>query len=173
HEPLLTAGVDDDRLAVLRDDAPALLVIKHGVVWRSRMDVALVAADRPGADVLQFLAAVLNAGVVAGLFDLGVDLEVFHRAAAPDEELVIGQHLGIGGDAGEATVLHRPVLGIAIPTGEVFAVEQGFEAGVVGSGNEGGAENEAEQGGKAGVHNLMSANSNRQRGWKQSPFTKK
>jgi hypothetical protein len=53
-----------------------------------------------------------------------VQLEVLHGAAAPDEKLVVGEVLGALRFAGDGTVLDRPEFGIAVPTGEVFAVEE-------------------------------------------------
>ena len=67
HDPLVAVAVDNDRLPVLGDNGAAPLVVEHGVVGGLRVNVALIAADRPGADFLQLLAAILNAGVVAAL----------------------------------------------------------------------------------------------------------
>ena len=92
------------------------------------MDVALIAADRPLADFRKFPAAILDAGVVARLLDLRPQLEVLHHTAAPDEELVVGQLLRARGLSGDAAVLDRPQLRIAIPTSQVFAIEQRPEA---------------------------------------------
>ena len=50
------------------------------------MDVALVAGDHPGRDVFELAAAILDAAVVvADDANGGVQLEVLHFAAAPDE----------------------------------------------------------------------------------------
>ena len=70
-EPLVAFVVDDDALAVLDEDAASALFVDHAVVRGVGVDVALVAADDPLADLGQLLAAILDAGVAGGAFDLG------------------------------------------------------------------------------------------------------
>ena len=125
REPFLRLRIDDDGLAVLRDDAASALVVDHGVVRGGGVDIALVAADGPRAVFRQFLGPVLDAAVVvAGDLDLHAQLEVLQRAAPPDEELVVGEMLGTLGLAGDGTILDGPEFGIAVPAGEVLAVEK-------------------------------------------------
>ncbi len=47
REPLHSFRIDDDGLAVFRDDAPTALLVEHRVVLGDGMDVALIPADRP------------------------------------------------------------------------------------------------------------------------------
>src|SRR5687768_10137488 len=84
RDPLIAFGVDDDYFAVLTADDSAALVVEHGIFCVGVMYTALVAADGPGADVLQLFAAVLNAGVVAAFADLRCQFKVFDRSAPPD-----------------------------------------------------------------------------------------
>ena len=70
-EPLASLFVHDDTLAVLDEDAAGTLFVDHAVIGGRRMDVALVAADDPLADLGKFLAAILDAGVTGGALDFG------------------------------------------------------------------------------------------------------
>ena len=127
-EPALRFGVDDDALTILHDDAASTLFIDHRVVGMGGMNITLIAADGPLAVLRQFLAAVLDAGVVALLADFRLQLEVFHLPAAPDEKLIVSELLRSGRGADDLAVFNLPQLGIAIPAGEVFAIEDRFEA---------------------------------------------
>ena len=126
-EPALRFGIGHHALAILHDDAATAFLIDHRIVRMRGMDVALIAANGPLAIFWQFLAAILNACVVAYLFDLGFQLEVLHHATAPDEKLIIGELLWPSRGAHDLSVLHLPQLGIPIPASEVFAVEQRLE----------------------------------------------
>lgn len=126
REPFHAGGVDDNALAVLRDDAASAFLIHHGAVGRVRVNVALVAADGPFF-VGVLAAAVLDAGVVALLADFGLQFEVFDLPAAPDEKLIVVQLLRSGRVADDLAIFDLPQLRIAIPAGEVFAVEDGFK----------------------------------------------
>src|SRR6185369_10343933 len=57
-------------------------------------------------------------------FDLGRELKILHRAAAPDQKLVVRQRLFIGGHTGDAAVFDGPAFRIAVPAGEVLSIEQ-------------------------------------------------
>lgn len=142
-KPTFGFGVDDNALAILADDAAAAFFVDHGVVDGSGVDITLVTADGPFADFREFPAAILDAGVVTDDFDFGGEFEVFDGAAAPDEELVVVELSGVGGFAGDATVLDGPKFGVPIPAGEVLAVEQGFEA--ILSGEEAGSDEREEE----------------------------
>lgn len=135
REPFHAGGVDDDALAVLRDDAASAFLIHHRAVGRVRVDVALVAADGPFF-VGVLAAAVLDAGVVALLADFGLQFEVFDLPAAPDEKLIVGQLLRSGRVADDLAIFDLPKIRIAIPAGEVFAVEDRFKTVLRGSGRE-------------------------------------
>jgi len=144
-EPLVALVVDDDVLTVLHEDAASAFFVDHAVVRSVRMDVALVAADDPLAGFGHFLAAILDAGIAGGALDLGAQFEVLHDAAAPDEELVVGEMVRSLGLAGDRAVLDGPELRIAVPAGEGLAVEQGLEAVLGGEGSE-GRQQESQQG---------------------------
>src|SRR5688572_7013015 len=88
------------------------------------MHIALIAANCPRTHVLQLLAAILNARVVAALLDLGIQFKVLDGAAAPDQKLVVRQRLIALRDARDAAVLNRPGGRIAFPAGQIFAVEE-------------------------------------------------
>ena len=66
--PFHSGGIHDDALPVLGHDSASAFLVQHRAIRPVRMNVALVAADRP-LPVLVLVAAVLNAGVVAALFD--------------------------------------------------------------------------------------------------------
>ena len=128
-EPLFCLRIDDDGLSVFRDDAAAAIVVDHRVVLSGGVDVALVAADGPLPVFGQFLRAILNAAVVLALdFHLHAELEVLQGAPAPDEELIVGEVFGGLGRPDDGSVGNRPEIGIAVPAGEVFAVEEIDEA---------------------------------------------
>ncbi len=94
-------------------------------------DVGLVAADDPLAE---FFAAVLDAAIVVVEAELDLEDEVFGLAVLPDEEgVALGGILG-GGLAADDAVGDGPESRVAVPAGEVFAVEDGFEAVIGGCG---------------------------------------
>ena len=80
-QPALTLRPGHHALSVRRDNAARLFLIEHRVVFYRRMNVELIAAHRPLADLRQFLAAILDARVVAALLHLHAQLEVLHHAA--------------------------------------------------------------------------------------------
>jgi hypothetical protein len=65
--------------------------------------------------------------------------EVLDLTTTPDQELVVGELVGAGGLAGDDSVLDAPEFGVAIPTLEVLAVEEGTES-VIGSVDEQGSQ---------------------------------
>ena len=89
-------------------------------------DFVLVAADNPfvtgfGGDVF---GAVLNAGVVlTGNAEGKAEFEVFGVAVLPDKKGVSVGTFFLGGFATDDPVDNGPESGIAIPTSQVFAVE--------------------------------------------------
>ena len=97
------------------------------------MNVALITTDGPLAHFRKLTAPILNARVVARLLDLRMKLEVLQHATAPDEELVILQRLRPLRLPRQGAVFDGPQLRIAVPTREVLAVEERFEA-VLGEG---------------------------------------
>ena len=151
-DPLLSLRVDDDALAVLDDDAAAAFVVDHGVVHGGGMHVALVTADGPLAVLGEFAAPVLDAGVVAGLLDLGVEDEVLHFTAAPDQKLIVAELFRAGGLAGDRAVFDGPEFLVGVPVGEVFAVEERAEA-VIGGVQGKGAQEEGEK--QSGFHGAI------------------
>ncbi len=127
-QPALTLRPRHHALPVRRHDATRPFLIEHRVDFRHGMNVALVAPDRPLADLRQFLAAILNAGVVPRDFHLRAQLEVLHHTAAPDEKLIVTQRLRPRRLPRDATLLNRSQRRIALPAGEVLAVEEGAKA---------------------------------------------
>jgi hypothetical protein len=100
------AGGDvSDLTAQGEDGAAALLVVLTGV-FAGAVDIGLVAAEEPlGAGDLD--AAVVDAGVaVIGDAEFGLELEVYGRAAAPDEEAVLLEEI-VGGDFAGGCGLRR------------------------------------------------------------------
>ena len=91
------------------------------------MHVTLVATDGPLAYLGEFFAAVLNAGVIAGSPDHGLELEVIHFTALPNEELVEVEMVRARCPASDSAVLNRPEFRIAVPAGEILPVEDGLE----------------------------------------------
>lgn len=132
-------GVEEDVFAVQAEDAATAFLIRHAGVLDGGMDVALVASDDPRGHVLQLATAILDAAVVIpDDADGGTKLEVLHRAAAPDEEAVVRHGLRRGIRADDDAILDLPKLRIAVPAGEIFAVEERREAIV--RGEDGGSE---------------------------------
>ncbi len=81
-QPALALGIDHHTLTILNDDAAPTLLIDHRIVRSRRMNVALITAHGPLAVLRQFLAAILDARVVAALLDLRPQLKVLHHSAA-------------------------------------------------------------------------------------------
>jgi hypothetical protein len=149
-EPALAIGIEDHGLTVEAEDAATFLLVGHGGVLDGGVDVALITGDGPGAYFGQWAGAVLDAGiVVADDADGGAEFEVFDGAGAPDEEGVVLGTFGAGAGADDGAVLDLPELGIAVPAGEVLAVEQGFKLVL---GGEGGGEESEAGGEEQGFH---------------------
>ena len=131
--PEAAVGIEHDVFAVEAEDAATLFLIGHAGVLDGGMDVALVAGDDPRGDLRQLAAAILDAAVVvADDADGGAQLEVIHFAAAPDEEAVVCHGFGRGIGAGDEPVFDLPEFRVAIPAGEVAAVEERGEGVVSG-----------------------------------------
>ncbi len=133
----LAVGADPQpRAARGEDRAPVALVEDPGVV-RPVLDVGLVAGHVAARELF---AAVLHARVAAGDAVLEAQLEVVR--------LEVGEQVGrarqrLGGAADQAAVLHAPVRGVAVPAGEVDAVEQrGLRVRHAGAGRGQGEEQE-------------------------------
>ena len=137
NEPFLTFGVHDDVLTVADNNTAALFIVDHGVVLGFGMDVALVATDGPFAVLGKLTATVLNTRIISPHLDFRMEDEVLDLTTAPDQELVVGELLGAGGLAGDDSVLDAPEFGVAIPTLEVLAVEEGPEGVIGGVGEQG------------------------------------
>ena len=128
--PLNPRRIRDNALPVLCDNSASALLVQHRAIWSIRVNVALVAADRPLA-ILALLAAVLNTCVVAALFDCCLQFEVPEHAATPNQKLIVGQLPRGRGGTDYFAVLHLPQIRIAIPSLEIFAVEKSFEIRVL------------------------------------------
>ena len=138
--PALAGRVHHHVDAVVAEDAAAAFFVGHRRMDVGRMDVALVAEDRPRRDLGQASAAILQAGVVI-TDDLhrGADLEVLHLAV-PDQERV-RLRLADLARADDHAVLDGPEARFAVPSGKVLAVEERREA-VLGEDGEGEGEGE-------------------------------
>ena len=136
-EPFLAFGIHDDVLTITNDNTATLFIVDHGVVLGFGMDVALVATDGPFAVLGKLTATVLNTGVVSAHLDFRMEDEVLDLTNAPDQELVVGKLVGAACLAGDDSVLDTPKFGVAIPTIQVLAVEEGTES-VIGSAGEQG-----------------------------------
>ena len=128
--------VPDHLLAALGHDATRhLLLVKDAGVGGADLEVRLVAADNEVAEVL---AAILDAGVArvagepVGEAQLEVADELLLVAVLGDEEVVALGGIFLGRGAGDGAVLDGPMLLAAFPAGEGLAVEQGFEARLIG-----------------------------------------
>ena len=126
-EPAHPLGIDDNTLAVLDNDAAGPFLVDHGIVWGGGMNIALIATDRPSAILRKFPAPVLDPGIVPRLPHLHPEFEVLHRAPPPNQKLVVSELLRTGRLAGDAPLLDGPQFRIAIPSGEILAVEQSLE----------------------------------------------
>src|SRR4030095_3597252 len=129
------------------DLSPALLV-QDAAVGLASLEVSLVAAyDRPEFAGRLNLRPVLNPAV--SLLDsvLCRQLEITHSATFPDEEGVMLE-LRIclfARLAGDRPILYGPYVWFAVPTGQVFAVEELFLVGSSGEGEDGENEDRREE----------------------------
>ena len=125
--PALAGRVHHHVDAVVAEDATAAFFVGHRRMDVGRMDVALVAKDRPRRHFRQPAAAILQAGVViADDLDRGADLEVLHLAV-PDQERV-RLRLSDFARADDHAVLDFPEARFAVPAGKVLPVEERREA---------------------------------------------
>jgi hypothetical protein len=76
--------------------------------------------------------------------DLHAQFEILHGAAPPDEKLVVGEVIGPLRLAGDGPVLDRPEFGIAVPSGEILAVEE-VDKAVFGERGQGGQKDREQQ----------------------------
>ena len=88
--PLVPRGIDDDLFAIRGNDSAAAFVVEHRIIGGDGMNVALITAHGPFADVRKFFAAVLYPRVVARLTHHHSQLEVLDDAASPDQKLIVG-----------------------------------------------------------------------------------
>ena len=123
---LLAAIVHDHELADSGHPPSASLVVEEANLALLITDLRLIAADSPASEVP---AAVLDAGVAAEDAELGLEHEVLDFAAPPYKESVGKGGSEKGGSAANHAVLYRPEPRVSFPTREVFAVEDGSEAG--------------------------------------------
>src|ERR1043166_1367421 len=107
-------------------DAP--LVVQDSRVGRSGLHVRLITTDHPVLFIENF-AAILNAGIGEALVIVRRDLEpaaqfkISDGAVGPNQKRVSLRGMLLGRLAGDHTLFYRPKLRVAVPTGEVFAVE--------------------------------------------------
>src|SRR5471032_1616554 len=129
--------VNMHHLPAAREKRPdALLIVLAGVAeWRlvslRAIYVRLITGERP-LGVRELDAAVIDAAVALradAILDL--QLKIFWRAAAPDDERVSLDDRRGRDFAHEAAVFDAPVFRVAVPAVERFAVEDLHEAGFV------------------------------------------
>src|SRR5215475_8028777 len=119
-------------LAAQGEEAAPALLVKLPRVRVLEIDVGLIAFHHPLADLGKFDAAVLHSAVgrVDAVFQF--KLEILGLAAAPDQKCVVPlQRLFRRALADDGFVLHTPENGIAVPSLQALAVEDGFEPRVV------------------------------------------
>lgn len=138
---------DSDLLATLGKDPPAFFLIKNATVFRTVLEICLIAGD----DEICFindLATVLDTAVdglllvARGHLVLERELEIGNLTVFPDEEGIALYRSVCAGFADEDAVLHRPEGGISVPAGEILAVEELLLCG----GGEGRGEREEDDG---------------------------
>src|SRR5437016_5412159 len=133
HLRLALDRLDDGFLPALRENPIHAFLIKNARIRLARLEVSLITADDEIAEVL---AAILDARigeariVVRRDFVGKAQLEIAHRAVGPDQKIVALGRMFLGRAASDGAFFHRPVLGSPGPAGQVFAVEEGFEAGL-------------------------------------------
>src|SRR6185503_20220983 len=125
-------------LPALREDAVHSLLIEDARVGFARLEIGLITADD---EVPAILAAILDAGIAEALVAVGNNLvgdaqlevadHLVRAVRAPDEEVVALGRIFLRSHAGDSAILHRPVVGAALPTGKILAVEDGNEAGLI------------------------------------------
>jgi hypothetical protein len=116
----------DHRLgATFREDTAAALFIQNARVGFSSLEVGLITGDN-GTKLprLRELAAILHARVALLDTVFEGEFEIADLAVFPDEEGIVFERLVRGGPAGDGAVLDRPKIGVAVPAGEIFAVEK-------------------------------------------------
>ena len=115
-EHLLTALGQDFPQRVFHDDAgPAAGGVEVGL----GADQGLALGLAGGA----LARAIIDAGIAALEFEFQAQLEVLDLVL-PDKEVVLGDPDGLGSVAGNGAVLDGPEARVAVPTGQVVAVEQ-------------------------------------------------
>ena len=121
--------VDDHDIADVDEPASASFFVEEADGALSVHDIGLVAADDPFSE---FLAAILDAAVAACEAELGFEDEVFGFAVTPDTEGVALGGVVRGGLASHGTIDNRPIPRVAVPAGEILAVEDGNETNFCG-----------------------------------------
>src|SRR5262245_45531003 len=131
-------AIDPGFRAALAEHATGTLFIQDAdellVSLTRRVDVRLVAGDHEVPRLADMLGSILNAGVAADDLELGLQLEV-GDLAVPNQEAIASLNLPVLGVAGDGAILDRPQVRLALPAGQVLAVEELLEAGLVGARN--------------------------------------
>ena len=136
----LAIFIQNDFFAASREDAAHPLFIENTGVGRSGFHIGLIATDDPTFWIQNF-AAILDSGIgetfgIEGLdFEGAAEFEIADGIVGPDQESVVFDGVLLAGLANDCAVLDRPKIGVAIPAGEVFAVEDGSEAFFGGGGS--------------------------------------
>ena len=122
--------VDGGLLTALGENSASAFLVKNAGVGLARLEVGLIPADDPFID---FLAAVLNAGIAADDLEFQAEFEVIHGAVPPNQERVSLRGILGRGFAGDRAILDGPEFRISIPAGKIFPVEDRLKAGIVGA----------------------------------------
>src|SRR5215471_7737498 len=126
---LLFTLLQERHLAAQGEEAAPALLIKLPRIHVLEIDVGLIAFHHPFANLGKFYAAVLHSAVgrVDAVFQF--KLEILGLAAAPNQKCVVPlQRLFRRALADDGFVLHAPENGIAVPSLQALAVEDGFKS---------------------------------------------
>ena len=107
--------------------SPAALVVEEADLARFIFDLGLVAADAPFAEVL---TSVLDSGVSVVDAEFYLEDEVLRFSASPDAEGVSVCRVFLGCLAANCAVPDGPESRVAVPAGQVLAVEDADKTGL-------------------------------------------
>ena len=101
-----------------------MLVVECARPSWTRLEIGLIPADGP---LSQFPAAVLDARITVDDADFQTQFKIVQFPRAPDQKRVLLAGIFRRGLPGDGSIFDRPEIGIAIPPGEIFAVEDWLE----------------------------------------------
>ncbi len=112
--------VDDHKIANVDQPATSPLMVEKSGHFGIIYHLSLIAANDPFIDLF---AAILDAGITTQQTELYLQLEIFELAIPPDDERVTASWIFGCSLAVYRAVFHRPEAWIAVPAGQIFAVE--------------------------------------------------